>query len=434
MNVRQARAAENDSTPPVPRLTMRGVVSDAVRHFFDLESGWLRTVRELTLAPGSMIRRYVSVERKVYANPFAYLVFGTAATLVVQNVVGFHDRIVSAVRATTLASPLQMELVNSFTDLVFQNSLYISIGIIVPLTVCVRLLFRKSGYNLAEDFVFALYVSGHLALLGIVLVPLYMLLPPSQTIQAVVGLSIAIAYTVFAAHGFFEGHFAVIAIKTGVAYLVAYASFMIAMMTCVAAYVLLVMLPGSSGEPWDLVTATDYEVIPVIENLLDDGADVNATLQRTALHAAAENGNVEIIELLIGHGADVNRQDIHGRIPLFVALAEHQLDAARRLAEEPTDVSVRTSDGSTLLIEAVRAEDERLVRWALDKGVDINAVRPGKNAATALIMAVRKKNVDLVSLLLSRGADPGISNKDGKTALDLARGDAMRDLLRPSGG
>lgn len=409
---------------------MRGVVRDAAKHFFDLESGWLRTVRELTLEPGAMIRRYVEGHRKVYANPFAYLVFGTAATFVVQRLTGFQDRMLANARTNALDNPLQMELVNSFTALVFQNTLYISFGILVPMALLVRFFFRKSGYNLAESFVFALYTAGHLALLGVVLIPLYMLLPPSAVIQAILGLSIAIIYMVFAARGFLSGGLPVIALKTGVAYVMAYCCFMVVMMLGVFAYIMIVLVPSSTGVEWDLVTATDYEMVPVIEKLLDEGADVNLTLQRTALHAAAANGNLEIVELLIERGADVNLQDIHGRVPLFVALGEHQIEAARRLAEEETDVSIRASDGSTLLIEAVRAEDEGLVRWALDHGVDINAVRPEKKTATALIMAARKGNAELVRLLLSRGADPRAINHEGKTAQDLARGGAVKALLR----
>ena len=128
------------------------------------------------------------------------------------------------------------------------------------------------------------------------------------------------------------------------------------------------------------------------------------TLQRTALHAAAEDGNLEIVELLIERGADVNLQDIHGRVPMFVAIAAHQPEIARRLGEEETDVSIRTTDGSTLLMGAARAEDVEFVRWAVDQGTDVDAIRPEKNHATALMIAAGKGNLDIVKLLLDVGA------------------------------
>ncbi|MCW8984369.1 MAG: DUF3667 domain-containing protein, partial [Thermoanaerobaculales bacterium] len=102
---------------------MRLVLSEIVERLFDVDKGWLRTARELTLGPGAMIRRYVQGHRKVYANPFAYLVVGTAANILVQKAVGFQERMVATTRGNTLDSPLQMEFANRFTELIFQNAL-----------------------------------------------------------------------------------------------------------------------------------------------------------------------------------------------------------------------------------------------------------------------------------------------------------------------
>jgi hypothetical protein len=426
-----ASSRQTDPDPTALRLTLRRVAYDSARHFFNLESGWLRTARELTISPGPMIRRYVEGHRSVYANPFGYLVIASAASFVVQKAAGFQDRMVTAAQGNTLSSPLQMEFVNTFTELLFQHMLFVSIGIVIPIALLVRVLFRGSGYNLAECSVFSLYAAGHTALFGIVLIPILMLLPPSGLIQASVSLGAAIPYMIWASRGFLVGRLLWVAAKMTVAYLMAYAAFMVAVVLFVIAYIVVVMQPSSSGVEWDLVTATDYEAIPVIEKLLDDGADVNMTRQLTSLHAAATSGNLEIVNLLLEHGADVNLQDIHGRTPLFVALAEHHPEVATRLAEEPTDVSVRAADGSTLLIAAVRAERVDLVRWALEQGTDVNAVRPEKKHATALIMAAAKGNPVIVQLLLAAGADPNLTNHKGQTALDLAKGREVRSLLQP---
>ncbi len=73
------------------RLTLRAIIGDLASRFFSLESGWLRTVKELTTGPGPMIRRYIEGPRKVYANPFAYLLVATAISVVVQSTVGFQE-------------------------------------------------------------------------------------------------------------------------------------------------------------------------------------------------------------------------------------------------------------------------------------------------------------------------------------------------------
>ena len=191
-----------DLPSEAPRLTMGLVLRGVVERFFDVDKGWLRTARELSFGPGAMIRRFVKGHRKVYANPFAYLVVGTAVSFIVQGFVGFQERMVATTSNSTVDSPLQMEFANRFTELIFQNALYVSLGIVVPLALLVRLFFRRSGYNLGKCLVFSLYSVGHLSLLGFILIPLYMLLPPSAVIQGIVGMTVALIYIIYVARVF----------------------------------------------------------------------------------------------------------------------------------------------------------------------------------------------------------------------------------------
>jgi ankyrin repeat protein len=47
--------------------------------------------------------------------------------------------------------------------------------------------------------------------------------------------------------------------------------------------------------------------LEIVKLLLEHGADVNAkTAYETALHLAAGEGHLEIVKLLLEHGADVN--------------------------------------------------------------------------------------------------------------------------------
>ena len=55
-----------------------------------------------------------------------------------------------------------------------------------------------------------------------------------------------------------------------------------------------------------------------IARLLDDGADLNRVhpLFGTAVHAATGAGDLELLELLIDHGADVRARNAQGQTPL----------------------------------------------------------------------------------------------------------------------
>jgi hypothetical protein len=65
---------------------------------------------------------------------------------------------------------------------------------------------------------------------------------------------------------------------------------------------------------------------------LSTGGDVNAAImpfiENTLLHHAAVNRRVDLIDLLVGRGADPNVCDAHGMTPMHAAIM-HEMDAIR---------------------------------------------------------------------------------------------------------
>jgi hypothetical protein len=72
-----------------------------------------------------------------------------------------------------------------------------------------------------------------------------------------------------------------------------------------------------------------------VELQIAAGADIHArdAEGRTALHMAAEAGRREIVELLLAHGADVNATDLQGRTPTGLAVQAGHADMADFLRE-----------------------------------------------------------------------------------------------------
>jgi ankyrin repeat protein len=68
----------------------------------------------------------------------------------------------------------------------------------------------------------------------------------------------------------------------------------------------------------------------LVHSLLDCGLDVNErnNYRQTALAVASMNGKLEVAELLIKHGANVDSQDVGGRTPLHSALEGGHFDIA----------------------------------------------------------------------------------------------------------
>jgi uncharacterized protein len=100
-----------------------------------------------------------------------------------------------------------------------------------------------------------------------------------------------------------------------------------------------------------------------VEKLLAHGADVN--LQDldgdTALHGAAQTGNVEIMGLLMDKGPNVNAKNKVGGTPLMWAAVFGNDDAARMLLENGADVSLKDEDGVTAAQWAARNKRDSMV-------------------------------------------------------------------------
>lgn len=101
-----------------------------------------------------------------------------------------------------------------------------------------------------------------------------------------------------------------------------------------------------------------------VEKLLARGADVNAVDNDgdTALHGAAQSGNVEIVRLLLDKGANPNAKNKVGGTPLMWAAVYGHTDAARSLLSKGADASLKDNDGITAVEWAVRNKRDNVVQ------------------------------------------------------------------------
>jgi len=127
-----------------------------------------------------------------------------------------------------------------------------------------------------------------------------------------------------------------------------------------------------------------------VENLLDRGANVNATgvLGSSALTSAEAckrddtPSRVQLIELLIAKGAAVDHQNDDGATALMYAAGNGDTEAVNALLRNGATVNAADKEGETALMKAAASScTEETVGALLSAGADLNARdHKGRNA------------------------------------------------------
>lgn len=141
--------------------------------------------------------------------------------------------------------------------------------------------------------------------------------------------------------------------------------------------------------------------------------------RRSALHAAAQRGLLEICYILIQAGAQIDAKDKDLRTPLLDAIANNHTEVAHYLVQNGACVYHAEDDGYTGLHHAAKQGNLEIVKMLLETGqVDVNAQDSG--GWTPIIWAAEHKHVEVIKALLNRGADVTINDKELNVCLHWA--------------
>ena len=123
----------------------------------------------------------------------------------------------------------------------------------------------------------------------------------------------------------------------------------------------------------------------------------------TLLHVAAETENSDTIEVLLHHGAKVNRQNNVGRTALHISCSAGHWEGVLVLREHDADPSIKCFLGNNALHEASKSGHIRIIKYLFNYDFDTNA--QNLTGWTALHKAVHANHLDAVEILLHKGID-----------------------------
>jgi ankyrin repeat protein len=218
-------------------------------------------------------------------------------------------------------------------------------------------------------------------------------------------------------------------------------------------------------ELWGGVTALVFAArqgdLESAKLLLEHGADVNQQTEGgwTPLLVAVQNRYYELAEFLLEHGADPSIQNKGGWSPLYIAtdnrnieggdyptrkpdrdhleiiklLLEHGADVNTRMHSSTETRTVFThqwlyEEGATPFLRAAQSSDLVLMKLLLEHGADPNLTTDDRTTPLMVASGIgwvegvtyewsRDANVETVEMLLDLGLDVNARNSEGRTAL-----------------
>ena len=159
------------------------------------------------------------------------------------------------------------------------------------------------------------------------------------------------------------------------------------------------------------------------EYLITRGADVNIShwYHGTPLALACASGRWGNVKLLLENGALLNQYDMFGRSPLQIAISRSRWNIFDRLIELDDDLLHVDKRGCNALHYAAGKGNDDVVRRILRCRPDINCV--DSNGWSALHWAASSSHGSsrIVKTLLQTGIDENLKDKQGRTAMSLAK-------------
>lgn len=161
--------------------------------------------------------------------------------------------------------------------------------------------------------------------------------------------------------------------------------------------------PSRKGKVTAVHLAAEEGNLDVLQLLLDNGVDLNEATQgkKRPIHFAAERGHDLCLSWLLLHGADIESKDISWQTPLHKAAAGGHVEAVRVLLGNSANLGAEDRLGRLPLHLAAKNGRMDTALVLLDCGSDVNA--KDRKGHTPLFFAKEASHPHVIELLQNRG-------------------------------
>ena len=146
--------------------------------------------------------------------------------------------------------------------------------------------------------------------------------------------------------------------------------------------------------------------IPILKLLLANGINVNHLDDKkghgTALYSASAEGDLEVVQILISHGADVNLVAKSGESPLHFASEMGHLEIVTCLLDNGANIEQQTVGGVTPLYMASAKNRRAIVKVLISRGANVHTA--DDEGSTPLMIASQCGHTKMCRLLIKNGA------------------------------
>ncbi|KAL3680325.1 hypothetical protein R1sor_023281 [Riccia sorocarpa] len=193
-----------------------------------------------------------------------------------------------------------------------------------------------------------------------------------------------------------------------------------------------ILMQARDGQERPLYYAARSGWLPALKVLIQHGSSVNATTEShdTALMICDKHKYWDCFEELLTAGADLGIQNSSGQSAVSIAEGNGYGTGLQKIIWDAVvkgSVTCTDPEVFSALHVAAKAGGLKVLQKLIGQG-DVNINVLDKYGYKAAMVAVREGHIDAFKLLLYAGADIGMKNKKGETAVALARIDTLEQL------